>query len=195
MAKDETVQKVVSRVIIEMMGSPKKHIEETCKTYVDKIKEDYKEIEIVKEYISAGKKAEDGKMFHVFAELDMEVKGFEHLVWFCFDFWPASVEISEHAELIYKSTDMSQFVNDLLGKLHKVDMQIKHLAAENQVLGKNGVVLMKNLIIALLKMEPKTIDTLVKEAGIPKEHIEKFLKVMVRDKRLTLKGKKYSIAK
>ena len=189
----EEKPKIVCRVIIQMMGAPKKHIEDTIKLYVNKIKSEYKEIKIIKEYLSKAKKQEDDKLYNVFAELEMEVNGIENLVWFCFDYMPASIEISEPEELIYSAKHFTDFINDFLAKLHRIDMSIKHLSAENKVLGKNGVALMKNIIMIQLKTGPKTPEALAKEAGVPLDHINKFLVVMEKEGKFKKKGKEYMI--
>jgi len=190
----EEKPKIVCRAIIEMMGAPKKHIEDTIKLYIGKIKEDYKDIEITNEFISKAKKEKDGKLFNVFAELDLEVFGYENLIWFCFDYMPASIEISEPEELRYSSRNLTDFINDLLAKLHKVDTTLKHLAAENQVLGKNGVTLMKNIIILQLKSGPMTPEGLASGAGTPVEHVQRFLDAMEREGKVRKKGKEYTLS-
>jgi hypothetical protein len=183
--------KVVCRAIIEMMGSPKKHIEETIRLYVDKIKEDHKDIKILEEYISTAKKQKGNELYNVFAELELEVSGMENLIWFCFDYMPASIEISDPEELQFSCNDFTAFINDFLAKMHKVDMTLKHLAAENQVLGKNGVTLMKNIITLQLKSGPKTPEMLAEGAGTPVDHVEKFLEAMEHDGKVKKKGKEY----
>jgi hypothetical protein len=183
--------KVVCRAIIEMMGAPKAHIEETIKLYVDKIKDEYKDIRIIEEFISKAKKQKGNELFNVFAELEMEVSGMENLIWFCFDYMPASIEISDPEELVFSNHDFTAFINDFLTKMHKVDMTLKHLAAENQVLGKNGVTLMKNIITLQLKTGPKTPEVLAAGAGTPVDHIQKFLEAMEHDGKVKKKGKEY----
>jgi hypothetical protein len=183
--------KVICRAIIEMMGAPKAHIEETIKLYVDKITDEHKDIRIIDRFISKAKKQKDSGMFNVFAELDMEVSGMENLIWFCFDYMPASIEISDPEQLVFNIHEFTAFINDFLTKMHKVDMTLKHLAAENQVLGKNGVTLMKNIIILQLKSGPKTPEVLASGAGTPVDHIQKFLDAMEHDGKVKKKGKEY----
>jgi hypothetical protein len=183
--------KVVCRAIIEMMGSPKKHIEDTIKMYVDKIKEDHKNITILNKFISKAKKQKGNELFNVFAELEMEVSGMENLIWFCFDYMPASIEISDPEQLVFNIQDFTAFINDFLAKMHKVDTTLKHFAAENQVLGKNGITLMKNIINIQLKSGPKTPEMLALGAGTPVDHIQKFLDSMEHDGKVKRLGKEY----
>ena len=187
-------QKVTANVVIQMMGAPKKHIEDTLKLYIDKIRTDYKEIKLLNEYRSKAKKQKDGKLYDVFAELEIESQGVEHLVWFCFDYMPASVEITSPEQLIYDSPDLTAFLNDLQSKLHKIDMMIKNLNAENQVLKKNGVTLMKNIIILQLRSGKKSASLLAKNAGVPEEHIKRFLASMEKDGKVKQEKGHYLLA-
>lgn len=184
--------KIVARVIIQMMGGPKKHIEDTMKTYVKKIEEDYADIKIKKKYLSPAKK--EGALFKVFTELELEIDGIENLVWFCFDYMPSSVEILEPDRLVYESHDFTNFMNDLQQKLHKVDMALKNLSAENQVLRKNGVTLSKNLFHSLLRSGPKDLAALAKDSGIPEEHAQKFLESMVKEGKIQKDKALYRLA-
>jgi len=184
-------QKILARVIIQMMGSPKKHIVDTLKMYVDKIEDDYKDIKIRDEFKSKPKK--EGNMYQVFTELEIEVSGVDKLVYFCFDYMPSSVEILEPEELVYDSKDLTDYLNDLQERLHKADMMIKNLSAENQVVKNNGVTLMKNIILLQLKWRPTDIETLAINAGVPEEHIKKFLGALEKDGKIKKDKGIYSI--
>jgi hypothetical protein len=173
---------VHARVIIQMMGGPKKHIEDTLRKYIDKIEEDYADIKVKKKYVSPAKK--EGELFELFAELELVIDGAENLVWFCFDYMPSSVEIIEPEQLVYDSHDFMNFLNDLQQKLHKVDMALKNLSAENQVLRKNGTQLLKNLLVQQLRTGPKDISALVKGSGVPQDHVSAFLDSMIEEKKV-----------
>lgn len=177
----EKEQKIVARVIIQMLGAPKKHIENTLKLYIDKIKEEHKNITIIREYESKAEKKKDSKLYNVFSELEIEALGIEDLVWFCFDYMPASVEILKPDSLVYNAHEFTNFLNDLQARLHKVDMVIKNLSAENTVVKKNGVVLIKNIIMLLLKSGSKDIKSMASAAGVPEKHIETFLDAMIKE--------------
>jgi hypothetical protein len=171
--------KITAQAIVQMMGGPKKHLEDTMRLYLDKIEEDYADIKLTKRYVSPAKK--EGSLFKIFAELTLEIDGIENLVWFCFDYMPSSVEIIKPDEFIYKSHDFTCFINDLQQKLHKVDMALKNISAENQVLKKNGTQLLKNLLTVLLRSGPKDIAWLAKNAGVPEQHATQFLESMIKE--------------
>lgn len=183
-------QRMIARVVIQMLGAPKKHIEDTLKMYVDKIEEEHKDIKILKRYQSKAKLGKD-KLFNVFAELELEVRGAEQLVWFCFDYMPASVEILEPETFTYESHEFTNFLNDLQAKLHKTDMAIKGLSAENQVLKKNAMTLVRNIILVQLSSGPSDLKTLSKRAGVPEDHMLAFLKELIQEGKVRKEGDQY----
>ncbi len=186
-------QKIVCRAIIEMLGSPKEHIEGTMKKYVDKIEEDYKKIKLVDKYISEAEEDEEKKLYSVFSEVEMEVESLGDLSWFCLDYMPSSVEIVEPDKLEYNTTDFSHFLNDLLAKLHKIGKELKRFNIQNQTLLRNSNILMKNMILIQLKEGPKTLSEIARSAGAPEEDVDKFLKSMVKEGNIRVENKKYSL--
>ncbi len=174
-------QKIVARAIIQMMGGPKKHIEETLGMYMDKLVEERKGFRVLKEHRSKAKKEKGKELFNVFSEIEFEADGIESLVWFCFDYMPASVEILEPDQIFYSSHEFTDFLNDLQEKLHRIEMLAKNLTAENQVIKNNGVTLVKNIIMLQLKLRPTDVKTLSLNAGVPEDHIQKFLDTMEKE--------------
>jgi hypothetical protein len=189
MPKEETLN---CRVIIEMLGAPKEHIEETIRAYVEQMKKEYKTVKVLREeYADARKK---DKLYSTFAELDLEVKGAENLINFCFDYMPSSVEIFEPDILTYDSHDFTDFLNDLQAKLHKIDMALKNISAENQIMKKNTTALMRNLIKLILKSGPMKMEDIAKEAGIKPEAADKALVLMLQDKTVKFSDNQYQLA-
>ncbi len=186
-------QKIVCKAIIEMLGSPKEHIEDTMKKYVDKIEEDYKKIKLTDKYISEAEEDENQKLYSLFSEIEMEVEDLGELSWFCLDYMPSSIEIYEPESLQYNSIQFSHFLNDLLAKLHKIGKDLKRLNIENKTLKKNSVTIMKNLITVLLKEGPKTVAEVAKNAGTPEEEAQNFLDAMVDEQKIKKEGDKYSL--
>ena len=118
-------------IIIELMGSPKDHIEELIKKIVDNLKGEDK-VKIIKEKISDT--IEVKGFWSNFAELEIEVEDIAALVDICFDYMPSSIEILEPDKVEMDTRYMSNFVNDLLARLHKYDMMLKNFYAENKLL-------------------------------------------------------------
>lgn len=180
--------KVHARVIIEMLGSPKEHIVQTLKDYITQLKND-KTLKIVSED-TAEPEARDGKLFSVFTELDIWFKDVDHLIAFCFDAMPSSIELLEPETLTLKSKDFEGILNDLQAKLHTVDLAIKKLRATNQVLDTNAMNVFRNFVTYALK-QPKTIDDLSKVVGMPADKLTDFLQPMLNEKKIKKEGNTY----
>jgi hypothetical protein len=184
--------KIVARVIIQMAGGPKKHIQDTLRKYVDKIEEDYADIKILKRHLSPPKK--QGSMFSLFAELELEIDGPENILYFCLDYMPSSIEIVEPDEIRYESGHFTDFLNDMQQKLHKIDMTLKSLSAENQLLRRNALTLSYNILQVQLRAGPRDAETLSKGAGIPIEHTRQFLEALVEEGKLKKEEDRYRLA-
>jgi hypothetical protein len=189
--KKEERPKVNCRVIIEMLGAPKEHLEETIRMYVSKMKEEDKNIKVLREHFEPAAKKD--KMYSTFAELDLEVSGPENLVWFCFDYMPSSVEIFEPEEIVYRMKDFTDFINDMQGKLHRVDMALKNITAENQILKKNTGVAITNLVKLSLKSGPQSAEKIAKQAGMLEDAMKKFLAKLEEEKVVEKKDELYSL--
>lgn len=118
-------------IVIEVLGAPKEHVENTLKIVLEKLKKE-DGIKVLKE---TGYKAEPFKqLWSTFADIEIEVRDIERLIGVCFDYMPSSVEISNPSLLQIGARSINILVNDLLARLHKYDMLIKNLNAENILL-------------------------------------------------------------
>lgn len=192
MDKKEIQEKIkegwlLARVIIEVAGKPKKHVETTLDDYIKKI-ETEKAIILKKEMNKAKKQA--GEMFAAFCELEIIFKNLNELVYFCFDYMPSSVEIYDPQELMYKARDLTDFINDLQAKLHEVNFAAKTIKQQNTVLNDNFAKLLKNFI-AIACVNGKTIDILEKMMGVPAEHIKRVIAVLEKEQRIKFKDNEY----
>ncbi len=176
--------------IIEVLGKPVEHVEKTIKDYVKKLKEN-KKIIILNEEFSEPKKQED--LFSIFVDIEALVKNSEELVFFCFDYMPSSIEIVEPDNIKYKSREFSSFLNDLQARLHSVDMALKQYKSRNSLLIKNNSVLLRNMIVVILESGPKTKEEIAKRVGLPAEKIDDILRIMLEEKRIKIKSKKYEL--
>ncbi len=181
--------KVRARVIIEMLGSPKAHVLDTLKDYVSKLKED-KTLKFVSEELSTPEQR-DGGLFAVFTEIDIWFKDVSHLLGFCFDALPSSVEILEPDTISLPSKEFEGVLNDLQAKLHTVDLALKKMRATASVLDNNAMNTLRNFIIYALK-EPKTSLELSKLVGLPADKVEQFIEPLIKEKKVKKTGSTYS---
>jgi len=181
---------ILSRIIIEIMGSPKEHVEKTLKDLVAKLKEDSNITVITNEIFDAEEK---DKFFSAFTEIEILFKNISELIGFCFDYMPSSVEVLEPENIRYKSPVLSNLLNDLLARLHKSDMIFKNLNAESKLLKDNFNKLLQNTIILTLNKRMLTAEEIAAVVGIDKEKLESFLKSLTEKGLLTLNENKYSL--
>jgi len=173
------------RAIIEMLGKPREYIVETLKKYVKDIKEN-PEIIILNEDYAEPRQQET--MFSVFVELEMVVKDVNTLVGFCIDYMPSSVEIVKPEQIIFKNTEISNFINDLQARLHNLDMVAKRLAGENKFLKRNMNTSLKNTISIVLKMRHLPLNELSRFTGINENELLIILDEMTKDNKVKKRG-------
>jgi hypothetical protein len=128
-------QRINVRVILEIIGAPKEHVDETLKNVEEQVKQKIDRT-IIKSKIFQAEKMKDKPFFSGFIESEIEFKDFDKLMGFCFDFMPSSVEILEPHLLNVPVNELNNMLNDLIAKLHQYDMIVKNLRAENILMAK-----------------------------------------------------------
>lgn len=184
-------QKIIVKVIIEIVGKPKEHVSKSLDIVLDKIKEE-KLIKILEKETFEPKKVES--FFSTFAELELQFNSTSKLLDFCFDYMPSSVEITSPDKLSLQSTDLVSVLNDLLSKLHAISNNVANLNAENQLLKRNGEALLKNLITLSLENKILSLEDLSKKVGIVPKQLKPFLDVFIKKGKVEKTKKGYQLA-
>ncbi|MAG15940.1 hypothetical protein CMO88_02670 [Candidatus Woesearchaeota archaeon] len=183
---EEKVQKgnLRCKMILEILGTPKEHVEETLRLVLKRLK-DEEEVDVVSGEVNPPK--EKDKLFSTFAELDILFKDFTVLTRICFDYLPSSIEVSEPKDFKIPSTDVSNFVNDMLTSLHNIDFKLKDVNAKNKILEKNSANLLKNFLLLILESR-KTTSEVSKIIGINEKQIESFMQAFTQEKLIKKNG-------
>jgi len=182
------------RVLLEIAGSPKEHIEKAITLLVDKLEEADYLTELVSEEILEAEEHKDHKgIFTAIAEVEIWIKKEENLVDLAFDFMPASIEVIEPERSGISNKHLSNFMNELLARLHHSEMFVKDLSAQSQVLERNSNVLLRNFIIHLLTDGKKSPAKLSKTTGIPSDQLTSFLELLEQGKEIKKEGSDYLI--
>lgn len=126
--------KIITRFVVELMGSPKDHVENTMKLVMDKISKDEKfKVKDMKMY----ELTEVKSLWSTFIDVEIEFNELKDIMGFCFDYMPSSVEVIEPERLKdFKLNNISELMNEMLAKLHKYDLILKNLNAENIMMRK-----------------------------------------------------------
>ena len=123
-------QKLIVRIIIEIIGAPKEHVDQTLKDVEEHIKQQ-SDMKVIKNNFFKAEQMKDKPFFSAFLEDEIEFKDFDVLSGFIFDFMPSSVEILEPHIFEVPVSDLNTMLNDLIANLHQYDMIVKNLRAEN----------------------------------------------------------------
>lgn len=184
----------VARTILEIVGKPKEHVEETLETYLKKISDDekYHLVSIETEDAIAVEESED--FFSTFAEIEFVTKDFTQLMNFVVDYMPASIEVIEPTSVQLQASNLSDMLTELVGRLHSIDMEFKKAAARTALLGQSVDILTKNAILILLQGGSRFKEDVAKIVGIKEDQIGHFLDLLIKDNRLVFDetSKKYS---
>jgi len=167
------------KAIIEMLGSPKEHLEKTLKGYIEKLKENKNTLVVSEEY---AKPTEVQNLFSMFVELELLVKDTSELMFFCYDYMPSSIEVIEPAQLTYKVANFNAFLNDIMAKLHGLDKLVKEMKTSNMSLERNAAKLLRNNVIIVLDTKGSMgVSDLSSKVGIPEPQLENFLEAMMKE--------------
>ncbi|MBI4738150.1 hypothetical protein HY772_01065 [Candidatus Woesearchaeota archaeon] len=186
---------VLSRVILEIAGAPKEHVDKSIKLIVDYVAASEKFTVVAEETFEAEKKDENEGLFSAFSELELWFSDVNSLLGFAFDYMPASIEILQPDALRMQTYQVSSILNELLNRLHKIDLQLKVTNAENQLINKNAALIVRNFLVSLLKEKSMSLDEMTTRVGIPKEHLEVFVKPLQERGILTTEAGVYRLAR
>lgn len=181
----------LARAIIEIVGKPQKHVEDTLHDYLKKISEDYKLLSISSEET---KPVEDSKeLFSSFAEIEFLAKDLDGLLNFTIDYMPASIEVVEPSKLNVSAPFVSQMLTEFVGKVHTVDMELKKSRQETIHVSQSLNVMILNSIIILLHQGPRDKQTIAKIVGIVDTQIDVFLDRLIKENKIVKDGEVYAI--
>ncbi len=194
MANQEVVREKLDKgymminTIIEIVGKPREHVEETLRLVLKQLR-DEKGVDVLGGKVHEPKA--QGVFFSTFAELNVLVKDFSTLIGICFSYMPSSVEIVEPAQFKLAPTEVANLFNDLLGRLHEIDMRLKGANAANLQLDQNLYNLLKNAVILSLASGSKTLGELATQVGINEQQLSPFLARFVQEKVIRQDGHHY----
>lgn len=189
------------RVLFEIIGTPKKHIEDTLKAYIENVKTHEGVIVLEEEFEEATeiKNQEEEKetvpMWGTLAEVEMLVDGIDKLTWLAINFSPASIELLEPDNLTMESKEVSNWITDVLARLHEIGVHQKTINNQNQGLIRNFNAMTRNAILLCLQDGEKDIDFLSKKIGMANEHTQKFLDALIKENKIKNEKNKYIIIK
>ncbi len=183
MEKEEIEEKLEKgfihcRVVIEIMGAPQKHVEDTLALVLKKLWEE-KGVYAVSEKVHPAE-AND-KLFSSFAEVELLIMDFATLTRIVFDYMPSSFEILKPESFRLPVLEVSNFVSDTLASLHQIDFKLKDVNAANRLLEHNSANLLKNFLLMMLDSGKKSIKEISDKIGIKPEQLDPFMKAFSQE--------------
>ena len=179
------------RAILEIVGKPKEYIEQKMKEYITRMKEDA-HLMVIEEHVHEAHQRET--VWSTIAEIEVAIQGVSNLVGFCIDYMPASVDIIKPESFAFDARIFTGIVNDIVAKLHRVDMLANQLGAENTFLKKNMNNIIRNSLLVLIKLGIDAPEKLSKITGIQELEVKRFLDSLLQEKRIKESNGTYSLA-
>lgn len=189
-----SMETITVRAVIEVLGKPKEHVEESLRGYLDKIKADER-YTVTESEVAAIKKQDDSEMWMNFGELEFTTDKLENVTTFCFDYMPSIIEVIKPTDIAFNNSDLTHFLNDLQARLHQVDMVAKEVSMQNKQLQQNTASLLKNYIQILLSKKGLTLLQLSQLTGVKEQTIGDYLDRLIDSKKVDLDGEVYSLVK
>jgi hypothetical protein len=123
------MKNIIARITIEILGSPKEHIEQTMKEVIKKLNEE-KNVKVLKKEVYECQQMEN-KLWNTFADIELETPELKRIQDICYDYMPSTIEILEPAGLEIDCNEFADLLNDILTKLHKHNVVLQKLKTEN----------------------------------------------------------------
>lgn len=181
------------KVIFQLIGHPQEHVEKTIRAYVDEIATRKDVILIKEEYEKA--RATEGKLWSAVAEVELLVSDFTTLTFFCINYMPANIEVMGPAKLTISDKNLTDWLGDMLAKLHEVSAMAKAIRAQNDGIVRSINVLAKNYILHLIDEKNDSIAGLERATGMDRKNLEQFLAALVKEGKIKANLDKLAIAR
>ena len=103
------METITVRAVIEVLGKPKEHVEETLQKYIENIVKDERYTVTEKE-VAEIKQQGEGALWMNFGELEFTTNNLEHVTSFCFDYMPSIIEIIKPTDISFNNFDLSHII-------------------------------------------------------------------------------------
>jgi hypothetical protein len=180
---------IKANIIFEVVGNPKEFIERALKEHLKKLDSD-KGIEILNEKSEPAEK--QGDIWSAFSEVELLINNLEKLTWICMNLMPASIEIMSPDNLLFKGRDLTNWLNDLLAKLHEIGLISQQLGKQNKLMLKNMNALFRNSILLAIDSGINKDSEIAKRIGVLKKSLDPVFQAMIKESAIVKKGTKYT---
>ncbi|MDK2849502.1 MAG: hypothetical protein PWP03_453 [Candidatus Woesearchaeota archaeon] len=183
---------VKARILLEMIGKPKDFLVQKLEEHILNA-EKVDGVKIISYEIEEPEEKE--QFFSTFAEVELLFKDQTRLIYFCFEFLPAHIEITDPEEFLFTAKDLTDILNDLIIKLHSWDKTVRVINEQNKILYNNQSVLIENMLYLSLRTGPKTIQQLERDIGLPSKSFWDVVDKMKKKGLIVEEGSKLALAR
>lgn len=132
--KKENNGKILAMMIIEVIGKPPEHLNETLENLIKKIDEE-KGVRVIGKKINQPKLIkEKGDFYTNFAEIEVEVEEMLYIAILMFKYMPAHIEIISPEIIALTNNGWNEIFNELTRRLHGYDEVARILQVEKALL-------------------------------------------------------------
>ncbi len=181
---------ILAQVTFEVVGNPKEHVETTIRSFINNIKNDSR-ITVLSEELGEAEEVQGSQgLWSTYADTEMLIGSLDKLVWLCVNFMPASIEIIAPEELTLKENDLTNWLNDLLAKLHEISVNIRQTNIKDELVLKNMNALIQNSVLVVCENYHDPCD-ISQKVGIDAEQLKPFFEALLKKGKLEKKGEEY----
>ncbi|MBN2052323.1 hypothetical protein JW756_02365 [Candidatus Woesearchaeota archaeon] len=193
---DREVQKrvkagaILAQVSFEVVGNPKEYVENTMRGFVNNLKNS-PGITILSEELGEPEEvAKSNGLWSTYADTEMLIDNLDKLAWMCINFMPSSIEIIAPEEIRVSEKDLTNWMNDLMAKLHEITLTVRQTNVKDEAMIKGMNALIQNSILLATEHyhKPAEIGTKI---GIPESQLQPFFDALVKQAKLEKKGDEY----
>lgn len=118
---------ITIKALIEIVGFPENHVNESMEKVLEMLSKE-PTMKIIEKAIEKAKKIKE--LWSSFVELEIDLDDLTALNKFCFDYLPTSIEIQDVKEVKFEAKEITNFLNDMLAKIHQYNHAVRNLHAE-----------------------------------------------------------------
>jgi hypothetical protein len=174
----------LARAIIEIVGKPKEHIEETMNSLLLKLSQDVRFGLTMIDTKKANKVDKSDGLFTIFTEVEILARTPSDIIFFGSEYMPSNIEVIEPTSIELQGADFSAMFNEYISRIHATDFEYKKLKAENNILSQSLSIMVKNSILILLNLGPRNLEDISKVVGVDADQTKIFLEGLVKDKKI-----------
>jgi len=181
---------ILAQVSFEIVGNPKEHVETSMRGFINNLKNDANIIVLSEELGEPEEVANSKGLWSTYTDTEMLIASLDKLVWLCINFMPSGIEIIAPAELVLKEKELTNWMNDLMAKLHEITVNVRQTNVKDDAVVKGMNALIQNALLLAAEHYHAPAE-IGKKIGIPENQLQPFFDALVKQAKLEKRGEEY----